>query len=253
MSKYAKDAAAGRAAKLPPWTTDELLLALDLYWREPKAQSNKAHPSVIELSEVLRCLPLFPGLVDDLRFRNPQGVYMKLMNIRHIDPDHPGDGLKGGGQLEARLFDRYRDNREDLHRLAALVRSGATADLVLPGEDEDEAEHPEGRIVLGMHRRRERSQKAVKDAKARQRKRLGHLSCEACGINEAALSSRYGLTSGDLYECHHRIPLADLATVRSTRASDLAILCPTCHRAIHRIDPLPAVEAFALTVSGPQA
>ena len=247
MPTDAKDAPAGAAAKFPPWTTDELLLALDLYWREPKARSNRQHASIVDLSEVLRRLPLFPGLADHPRFRNPGGVYMQLKNIQHIDPDDPGDGLKGGGQLEARLFDRYRTNRDELHRLAALIRSEATTDVVLP--DEDEAEHPEGRIVYALHRHRERSRKAVKDAKARQRERLGHLSCEACGIDEAAMAGRYGLPNGDLYECHHRVPLADLATVRSTKASDLAILCPTCHTAIHRIYPLPTVEVLAAAVA----
>lgn len=77
------------------------------------------------------------------------------------------------------------------------------------------------------------------------------LAVRTGGVDEAVMAGRYGLPNGDLYECHHRVPLADLAIVRSTKASDLAILCPTCHRAIHRIDPLPTAEVLAAAVANP--
>ncbi len=35
---------AGRAARFPPWTTDELLLALDLYWRDPPPSAAAVRP-----------------------------------------------------------------------------------------------------------------------------------------------------------------------------------------------------------------
>ncbi len=244
-----------RNASLPPWATDELILALDLYYLVPEAQSNKNHAAVLEVSDLLRRLPLHPGAADaSAKFRNPEGVYMKLMNFRHDDPDHPGTGLKAGGALDTEVFQRFYRRREELHRLAGLIRSSAdpvTAPegAATPVDDEDDEGHAEGRIVYRVHRSRERSRGVIKKAKARMRERLGRLECEVCGVPEAEYARRYGLADGDLYECHHRVPLADLAAVQITKATDLAVLCPTCHRAIHRRDPLPTVEALAATVA----
>ena len=246
----------GGKTALPHWTTDELILALDLYFHAPEAQSKKDHPEIVALSNLLRRLPLFPDLAEkEPRFRNPQGVYMKLMNFRSIDPDHPGRGLAAGGISDAEVFERFQDRRDELHRLAALIRSsagGAAAPqgAAVPTDDEDEAGHAEGRITYRLHRTRERSRHAAGKAKATMRKRLGRLECEVCGVAESTYASRYDIDGGDLFECHHRIPLADLAAVRETRPKDLAVLCPTCHRAIHRLDPLPSVEGLRIVVDG---
>jgi 5-methylcytosine-specific restriction protein A len=50
--------------------------------------------------------------------------------------------------------------------------------------------------------------------------------------------------NADVWEVHHRSPLAQAEKPVATRLQDLAILCPTCHRAIHRLDPLPSVGEF---------
>jgi 5-methylcytosine-specific restriction protein A len=58
----------------PNWTRDELILALDLYFREPSARGSKTQPGVLELSYILIRLPIHN--VDKLEedFRNPNGV-----------------------------------------------------------------------------------------------------------------------------------------------------------------------------------
>jgi 5-methylcytosine-specific restriction protein A len=40
-------------AKNPPWTRDELILALDLYFRVGRKQVDPPHPEVIALSTLL--------------------------------------------------------------------------------------------------------------------------------------------------------------------------------------------------------
>ncbi len=44
------------AERSPNWTTDELILALDLYLRE--GQLSKSNPRVVALSGVLNALPI---------------------------------------------------------------------------------------------------------------------------------------------------------------------------------------------------
>jgi 5-methylcytosine-specific restriction protein A len=48
---------------------------------------------------------------------------------------------------------------------------------------------------------------------------------------------RYHGLASDIFECHHTVPLASVLGSRRTRLEDLAVLCPTCHRATHRIVP----------------
>lgn len=44
--------------KNPNWTKDELILALELYFREPSSIGNKTHPEIIKLSPILNSLPI---------------------------------------------------------------------------------------------------------------------------------------------------------------------------------------------------
>lgn len=63
-------------------------------------------------------------------------------------------------------------------------------------------------------------------------------------MTEHEARSRYGTTLGDIFECHHRVPLATVIGARKTKPEDLAVVCPNCHRALHRLVPMPSVEAL---------
>lgn len=52
-------------------------------------------------------------------------------------------------------------------------------------------------------------------------------------------AGEYDLASGAVIECHHRLPLAN--RLRTTKLSDLALVCPTCHRALHSRSRGPSV------------
>jgi len=70
----------------PPWARDELILALDLYFRlmgPDKLPHGK--PEVVELSRILKSLPIHTERPDLARFRNTSGVYMKLSNFLSLD------------------------------------------------------------------------------------------------------------------------------------------------------------------------
>jgi 5-methylcytosine-specific restriction protein A len=67
------------APRNPPWTTDEVILALDLYFRE--GQLDDTDPKVSELSGVLNALPVNTGTQYETTFRNANGVAMKLANF----------------------------------------------------------------------------------------------------------------------------------------------------------------------------
>ena len=64
-----------------PWQRDELILALDLYFRHNPAHISKSHPEVLALSKTLGALPIHPERADPRKWRNINGVYMKLCNF----------------------------------------------------------------------------------------------------------------------------------------------------------------------------
>ena len=83
----------------PNWSRDELILALDVYFREPSARGSKTHPAVLELSETLNQIPYHRKDSRDADFRNANGVGMKLSNFLRFDPEYSGEGLTRGSQL----------------------------------------------------------------------------------------------------------------------------------------------------------
>lgn len=101
----------------PPWSREELILALDLYMRHRATGPND--PEVIALSERLNRLTIHPDRPDAERFRNPNGVYMKLQNFRRFDPDDPAIGLTRGNRLEEEL---WREFVGEPYKLAEQVK-----------------------------------------------------------------------------------------------------------------------------------
>jgi 5-methylcytosine-specific restriction protein A len=99
----------------------------------------------------------------------------------------------------------------------------------------------EGDPRLYFHFQRERDKYLVAAKRNASRRSDGLLECEACGF---VVSEAYPNLPGDLCEVHHRRSLAEAATAVETRLEDLAVLCPNCHRAIHRTKPLMSVEEF---------
>ena len=79
--------------KPPKWHRDEIILALDFYHSiEPREMDSK-NPKVIEVSEILNKLPIHTERIDSVKFRNPNGVSMKLNNFKAIDPEYDGKGM----------------------------------------------------------------------------------------------------------------------------------------------------------------
>ncbi len=98
----------------------------------------------------------------------------------------------------------------------------------------------EGNPKLVTHLIRERKPKLRKDKLAAVKQETGSLACECCNF-EAAIKFP-GLES-PIVEVHHRTMLSSQPGAVEIKLGDLAVLCPTCHRAIHRTDGL-TVEAF---------
>ena len=228
----------------PAWEADELILALDLYLRE--GQLDDTDPRVIDLSSVLNELPIHADRPDAARFRNPNGVAMKLGNFAALDPDYPGAGLRAGGKRDREVWDRFANARDELAAAAARIRAGVVAHDLPERTEEDEADVVEGRLLYRIHRVRERDRNLVQRKKAGALRRDHRLACEVCGFDFALA---YGELGEGFIECHHVLPLADSGE-RRTRVKDLVLVCSNCHRILHRSRPwMTPAELHALVVS----
>ena len=88
----------------PPWDYDEIIIALDVYMKHRPKVPEKDSKEISELSQTLRSLAVRLGnhVSDD--YRNVNGVYMKLMNFHHINPEHSGKGLERVSRLDKEIF-----------------------------------------------------------------------------------------------------------------------------------------------------
>lgn len=68
----------------PKWHRDEIILALDFYFKIEPGQIHSRNPKVIELSELLNRLPIHENRPDAGKFRNANGVGLKLSNFLAI-------------------------------------------------------------------------------------------------------------------------------------------------------------------------
>ena len=208
----------------PPWNRDELILALDLYFTH-----GLDVPRMAALSNVLRSLPAVDR-PDPEKFRNANGVAMKLGNFQAIDPDHAGKGLKAYSKQDAAIFFEFANDRQQLHDLAEAIKAGIapTPEPLLISPEDMAA--PEGAVLRRAHLTRERNQKLVTERK-KQALKAGKLCCEACNF---CFEEMYGEIGLDFIECHHTAPVASLRPGQKTRIQDLALLCSNCHKMIHR-------------------
>lgn len=227
----------GNQKRNPPWTRDELILALDLYMKHRISPPGKNSPEVIELSELLNKMGQALGLSELEKFRNPNGVYMKLMNFRSYDPEYTKDGKVGltrGNKDEEVVWKEFASNPERLSLTASAIRSAIekpSDDLDLSRPEEPEIqEAEEGRVLTRLHRFRERDRKLVESKKKEALRKFGRLSCDACGFD---FSHKYGPPGNGIIDIHHTIPVHTLGQGQKTRLEDLALLCANCHRMVH--------------------
>lgn len=122
----------------PDWIYEEAILVVDLYFRLESTRITARHPQVLELSRILNRLPYHPMRNDPERFRNPNGVYMTLMNIKRLDT---GNGLRLPSRVVAEVFARYRDDRETLHRIAQVIRNKVDSSLDSDASRQDDSLH----------------------------------------------------------------------------------------------------------------
>ncbi|MEJ8307991.1 HNH endonuclease [Agrobacterium larrymoorei] len=223
------------------WIADELILALSLYLNHGGSPPNQYSLETISLSNELRVLGSLMGRRRRANYRSPSSVYMKAMNFRRLDPKFINSGtvgLKNGSQAEQRIWDLYGNKPEELGQIASAIRAAIASQellqITIADEDYDAAEGVEGRVLVGLHRSKERDRAIVEKKKRHAIKKYGCLRCEGCRI---VFGEKYGAHGDGFIEAHHLFPVRDMLPNHRTKIGDLALLCANCHRMVHKRVP----------------
>lgn len=235
----------------PKWHRDEIILALELYFDKDRGPIDKSNPKIIKVSEAINKLPIFAYRPDEQKFRNPNGVTLKLSNFLAIDPDYPGKGMTSTSRLDREVFNEFYGDRSALKRIASEIRAIIYDDklsqeiqTVENDEYSDADSILEGQVLYRLHKVRERNTKVVQQKKRSVLEKTGKLECEVC---EFDFQKKYGELGLGYIECHHIIPLSQFQVSKKTKLEDLALVCSNCHRMLHKsISTLGIAELKAI-------
>ena len=213
------------------WNRDEIILALDLYFDLAGKREDASNPRIIELSEFLNKLARDENKLH--KFRNPNGVALKISNLRFFDPSRQG-GMPAGSELDRIILEEFYNNRETLKSIANKIKDSLNVSSdegsYLIDIDED-AGAKEGKRIQRIHFAKERNKALVEKKKKSVLVATGKLECEVCSFD---FFSFYGVLGLNFIECHHRVPLSKLNFEGTTKLKDLALVCSNCHRMLHR-------------------
>ena len=159
---------------------------------------------------------------------------MKLSNFLRFDDSYAESGLTHGGTLEEEVWNEFASEKLRLRNVASAIRAvsenaGNAAATISVIDEYYQA--PEGNILAGYHRYRERNSSLVRKKEALVLSKTGVLACEVCDF---ILSETYGPLGQALIACRHIVPLSQLTPEQTTKLSDRSLVGPNCHRMLHR-------------------
>ena len=203
----------------PTWARDELILALDLYFRCPPNKINQDDKEVIALSRLLKSLPIHKERNNE-KFRNPNGVYMKLCNFLRLDPNYSGTGLKSGGKLEKVVWGDFYDDKDKLKRISNKIKElyDEVPSSIVEFIDDGEEEFEEGIILTTLHKIKESNSSINNEKKLAVINSRGKIDCEVCGLDFKKL---YGENGQKAIECHYIKPEVEFSKKKAKIISNM--------------------------------
>lgn len=227
----------------PKWSRDELLLALEFYLRNRADIPGKKSAALRALSKDIEAVAMV--LQEDIpsNRRRDDDAYSILMTFGRFDSDCSGRGLGREESEEQKVWSRFANSRDELSRVVKAIKEATnnSPQMELQGQEADEVDAEEGRILTRVHRYRERDGAIVARKKKHVLRRYGKLQCEACGFDFEQI---YGERGKWFIECHHTKAVSELTQNQKTKLSDLVLVCSNCHRMIHRMKPWLSLSAL---------
>lgn len=92
------------------WSKDELVLALDLYVREPRCK--RSNPELMQLANQLG--------------RSTGSLYARLQNFKAVDPEYSGTGLTAGARVCQPIWSAYSKRLSSGENVKEILKELAT-------------------------------------------------------------------------------------------------------------------------------
>ena len=107
----------------PIWTDEEMILALDFYIKHRSLIPSNGSDEINALSQELQAIQTSYGTEVSGNLRNSNGVYLRMMNYRAVDPEYSGKGMTAGIKKCQPYWDKFSENWGELHKAAEAIRS----------------------------------------------------------------------------------------------------------------------------------
>jgi hypothetical protein len=134
MSAYTRHGTLLRMARTD-WTREEVILAMDLYVSVDALNGapipGAGSAEILQLSGLLQELGAYPPELRGEKYRNADGVYLKLMNLRAVQTDGQ-HGMNAYSRVDAAVWREFIDDLPRLHAEAARIGSGLREGIIRP-------------------------------------------------------------------------------------------------------------------------
>ena len=153
--------------KNPKWTIDETILCLDFYFKYRPSIPGKNSKELSKLHALIQKFNEINNVSGSETFRNYDGIYMKLMNLMHLDPSAKS-GLPRNSKVDHEVWEKYSGDINALSKLSSKIQNlieNEGQELKKSIISDDELESYEGRVIFKKHKVYERDQKLVKQKK----------------------------------------------------------------------------------------
>lgn len=220
--------------KNPVWTREELILALDLYFRLDYGQMHGGNPGVIQLSKELRELNVHTNIPDPDNFRSINSVALKLANFKKLDQNFSGKGMRDGAKQDREIWKEFHRHRNTLKKEADLIKQVYLKSQNRKSKDNSVTEskkYYKSEIIYQFHKNRETDPVTLKVKKEMVLIKTQTLKCEVCDIDALV---RYGKFGNDLAEIHFSKELKSEPGFEPIEMDDFIIICPNCHRILDK-------------------
>lgn len=239
-------------SKNPKWTRDEIILALELYFRVNPVHNSETHDEIVGLSHLLNELPIHPRNRQQDTFRNPNSVHMKLRNFLRFDDRQSKKGLEAGSKLDEEIWREFSGDKKRLKKTAGLIKEYAKWFSPPQGIEESISdtlmyEFTEGQILTRVHKLKETDSDLVHRKKSAMQQAIGKLACEVCTFD---FFEMYGDIGKGFAECHYNKSPSELDRSKKPKLADLAIVCSNCHSMLHLSKPWKSVDDLKKVVQG---
>ena len=220
--------------KNPDWKREELILALDLYFRLDYGQMHGRNIDIIQLSKELRQLDLHTNIPDPKAFRSINSVSLKLANFKKLDQNFSGKGMRDGAKQDREIWNEFHCHRDTLNKEAGLIRQ-----LYLKPQSKQEKQNITAETKMGyksdflfqFHKNRETDPVIIKVKKEMVLANAKTLKCEVCRFDATAF---YGELGNDLMEIHYNKEQKTDPGLESSEMDEFITVCSNCHKVLDK-------------------